>query len=72
MLDPSVSGPIAAGAAIALTIRRYLRNSGGSISIGMCWCIGVFGITTVSPSPPWLVRAEEKTSSSRAASKTGS
>jgi hypothetical protein len=39
----------------------------------MCLCIGVFGMTTDSPGPPyWSSRWEEKTSSSRAASKTDS
>ncbi len=39
---------------------RHLRKFGGSISIGMWNGAGVFGMTTDSPSPPWLLRSEEK------------
>jgi hypothetical protein len=62
----------AAGAVIRLTILRHLRNSGGSISIGMWNGCFVFGMTTDKPSPPyWSNRADENRSSSRAASKRG-
>ena len=43
---------MAAGAVIGLISLRHLRNSGGSISIGMWNGAGVLGITTESPSPP--------------------
>ena len=63
----------AAGEATGLTTLRNERNSGGSSSIGMWKCIGVLGMTTDRPGPPyWSRRWEEKTSSSRAASKTDS
>ena len=43
---------MAAGAVIGLMSLRHLRNSGGSISIGMWNGAGVLGMTTESPSPP--------------------